>query len=69
MDENHKTIDSVDILSEAIKNVRAAQAEFAKFSQEQVDRIFLEAANAANKERITLAKLAVEETRYGSSRR
>ncbi|MDY4523116.1 MAG: bifunctional acetaldehyde-CoA/alcohol dehydrogenase [Atopobium sp.] len=58
-------IDSVDALTERLASMRKAQAEFAKFSQEQVDKIFYEAALAANKSRIPLAKLAVEETGMG----
>lgn len=65
MDENCKIVDSIDSLNEAIKNVRIAQTEFAKFSQEQVDKIFLAASIAANKARTMLAKLAVEETGMG----
>lgn len=45
--------------------MRAAQREFSKFTQEQVDHIFFEAAMAANKARIPLAKMAVEETGMG----
>jgi acetaldehyde dehydrogenase/alcohol dehydrogenase len=48
-----------------IQDVKKSQAEFANFSQEQVDRIFKEAAMAANKARIPLSKMAVEETRMG----
>ena len=48
-----------------MKAMREAQKEFAKFSQEQVDKIFYEAAMAANKMRIPLAKMAVEETQRG----
>ena len=59
------TIDSVEALQARIKEMRAAQAEFAKFTQEQVDKIFYEAAMAANKARIPLAKMAVAETGYG----
>ena len=59
------TIDSVDALVERIKEMRAAQAEFATFTQEQVDKIFDEAAMAANKARIPLAQMAVEETGMG----
>ncbi|WP_028264082.1 bifunctional acetaldehyde-CoA/alcohol dehydrogenase [Atopobium fossor] len=58
-------IDSVDALTERLASMRKAQAEFAKFSQEQVDKIFYEASLAANKARIPLAKLAVEETGMG----
>ena len=58
-------IDNVEKLREKIANVKAAQEKFAKFSQEQVDKIFLAAAVAANKARIPLAKFAVEETNMG----
>ena len=58
-------IDSVPALVARMKSMRAAQAEFATFSQEQVDRIFYEAAMAANKARIPLAQMAVEETGMG----
>lgn len=57
--------DSVEKLEAEIARVRKAQEQFAKFSQEQVDKIFLACATAANKERISLAKLAVEETGMG----
>ena len=63
--EEYKLVDSIESLNEAIKNARIAQAEFAKFSQEKVDEIFLKAAIAANRERISLAKMAVEETGMG----
>ena len=58
-------IDSVEKLEEALVRVRAAQRIFAGYTQEQVDRIFLAAAAAADKARIPLAKLAVEETGMG----
>ena len=59
------TVDSVEALEAAIARVRAAQRIYASYSQEQVDRIFLAAASAANRARIPLAKLAVEETGMG----
>ncbi|MDE7082597.1 MAG: bifunctional acetaldehyde-CoA/alcohol dehydrogenase [Clostridia bacterium] len=62
---NYEICDSVEKLESEIARVRKAQAEFAKFSQEQVDKIFLACATAANKERISLAKLAVSETGMG----
>ena len=58
-------VDSVETLEAKMKAMREAQKEFAKFSQEQVDKIFYEAAIAANKMRIPLAKMAVEETQRG----
>ena len=58
-------VDSVETLEAKMKAMREAQKEFAKFSQEQVDKIFYEAAMAVNKMRIPLAKMAVEETQRG----
>nr|WP_253197884.1 bifunctional acetaldehyde-CoA/alcohol dehydrogenase [Clostridium gasigenes] len=52
-------------LTQRIKDLRAAQKEFATFSQEKVDYIFREAAIAANNARIKLAKMAVAETGMG----
>ncbi len=52
-------------LTDALDRCRRAQAQFANFTQEQVDRIFLAAATAANKARIPLAKAAVTETGMG----
>ena len=60
-----RIVDSVESLQKLIDDVRNAQKEFAKFSQEKVDKIFLAAAMAANQARIPLAKLAVEETGMG----
>ena len=48
-----------------MKAMREAQKKFATYTQEQVDKIFFEAAMAANKMRIPLAKMAVEETGRG----
>ena len=58
-------VDSQEKLEELISSVREAQKKFASFSQAQVDKIFFEASKAANRERISLAKLAVEETGMG----
>ena len=52
-------------LVEKLAIMREAQAKFATYTQEQVDRIFYEAAMAANKARIPLAEMAVEETGMG----
>ena len=54
-------IDSVEKLEAELDRVRAAQREFATYTQEQVDKIFF----AADKARIPLAKMAVEETGMG----
>lgn len=58
-------IDNVDALLAKMKAMKKAQEVFATYTQEQVDKIFFEAAIAANKMRIPLAKMAVEETGMG----
>ena len=58
-------VDTEEALTAKIAEVRAAQAIFATYTQEQVDKIFKAAAIAANKARIPLAKMAVEETGRG----
>ncbi len=68
MAQNENTIaiiDNVDALMSRLAVMREAQARFATYSQEQVDAIFKAAALAANKARIPLAQLAVEETGMG----
>ncbi len=60
-----KLVDSVDALNNLLERVKKAQEEYSKFSQEDVDRIFKAAATAANKMRIPLAKMAVEDTGMG----
>lgn len=52
-------------LLDKIARVKAAQAKYATYTQEQVDKIFFAAAMAANKARIPLAKMAVAETGMG----
>ena len=63
--KEYQKIEDIQTLEKAFKRVRAAQEKFATYTQEQVDKIFTAAAIAANKERITLAKLAVSETGMG----
>ncbi|MBQ6847317.1 MAG: bifunctional acetaldehyde-CoA/alcohol dehydrogenase [Clostridia bacterium] len=63
--KQYEIIDCVEKLELAIKNTRKAQQIFATYTQEKVDKIFLAAASAANKARIPLAKMAVEETGMG----
>ncbi len=58
-------VDSVEALEAKLAAVREAEKIFATYSQEQVDKIFTAAAIAANKARISLAKLAVNETGMG----
>ena len=65
MEENYKVVDSIEMLEKAINQVKKAQIEFAKYSQEQVDKIFQAAAIAANQARIPLAKMTVQETGMG----
>ncbi len=65
MSKEYKIVDSVEALREAFERVRTAQEKFAKYTQEQVDEIFTAAAMAANNARISLAKMAVEETGMG----
>ena len=68
MMENKKKypiVDGIPMLEQAIAKVKEAQKLFATYTQEQVDKIFLAAASAANKQRIPLAKMAVEETGMG----
>ncbi len=62
---NYEIVDSAEKFEEALNRVRAAQKKFSEYTQEQVDKIFLAAASAANKQRIPLAKMAVEETGMG----
>ncbi|NLK69848.1 MAG: bifunctional acetaldehyde-CoA/alcohol dehydrogenase [Clostridiales bacterium] len=63
--KNYEVIDNVEKLEKALARLKEAQKIFATYTQEQVDEIFRAAAIAANKERISLAKLAVEETGMG----
>jgi len=65
MSKTYDTVDSIETLQAAFAKVRKAQEEFAKYTQEQVDKIFQAAAIAANGARIPLAKMAVEETGMG----
>ena len=58
-------IDNVEALEARLAALKKAQAQFATYTQEQVDKIFLAAATAADKERIPLAKMAVAETDMG----
>ena len=63
--KKYELVDGTDRLEEAIARVRAAQKKFSTYTQEQVDKIFLAAALAADNCRVPLAKLAVEETGMG----
>ena len=50
---------SIETLETLVKSVAVAQAEYATYSQEQVDYIFKMAALAANTARLPLSKQAV----------
>lgn len=63
--KDYEIVNSVDSFKNAFERVKKAQQQFATYSQEQVDKIFKAAAIAANKARISLARLAVEETGMG----
>ena len=65
MEKTYEIVDSVEQLEKALARVREAQRIFATYPQDKVDRIYRAAAVAANKMRIPLAKLAVEETGMG----
>ena len=65
MDYIYEPVTDTAQLDAAIARVRNAQKVFATYSQEQVDKIFLAAATAANRARIPLAKAAVAETGMG----
>ena len=58
-------VDNIDALNEMLERVKRAQTEYEQFTQEQVDRIFKAAATAADKARIPLARMAVEDTGMG----
>ncbi|OEG71467.1 bifunctional acetaldehyde-CoA/alcohol dehydrogenase [Candidatus Endomicrobiellum trichonymphae] len=58
-------IDSPEALKSLVQRVKKAQEVYSSFSQEQVDTIFKALAIAANRARIPLAKIAVEETGMG----
>ncbi|MDD8058331.1 bifunctional acetaldehyde-CoA/alcohol dehydrogenase [Shewanella metallivivens] len=59
------TVTNTQELDLLVERVAKAQAEFASFSQEQVDVIFRAAALAAADARISLAKMAATETGMG----
>lgn len=61
----YTVVDSLETLQAALERLKKAQRIYAGFTQEQVDKIFLAAATAANQQRIPLAKLAYEETGMG----
>ena len=65
MEYTYPVVTTSQELTEVLNRCRKAQAIYATYTQEQVDKIFLAAATAANKMRIPLAKQAVAETGMG----
>ena len=65
MTKTYTPVTTPEELTAALARTRKAQDAFSTYTQEQVDAIFLAAATAANKARIKLAKMAVEETGMG----
>ena len=59
------SVDSAESLELLIQRAQKAQRIYSTYTQEQVDKIFKAAAAAANKARIPLARMAVEETGMG----
>ncbi len=58
-------VNNLEQLLKKFEQVKAAQRQYATFTQKQVDKIFRAAAMAANNARIELAKMAVAETGMG----
>ena len=71
MIELEKDINNLDLvvnsqtLEAKLSTVKDAQKKYANYTQEEVDKIFKACAIAANKMRIPLAKMAVDETQMG----
>ena len=63
--QNLTVVNSSETLKARMEELKQAQIKFSTYTQEQVDKIFKAAALAANKQRIYLAKLAVQETGMG----
>ena len=58
-------VTNVQELMKKLQEVKNAQKEFSTYTQEQVDEIFRQAAMEVSNYRISLAKMAVEETGMG----
>lgn len=65
MNRIYPAVDTTEALEKAISRVRAAQKKFSGYTQKRVDKIFKAAAAAADRNRIPLARLAVNETGMG----
>ncbi len=62
---NQLIVDGPESLAIKLDQIKKAQKIFSTYTQEQVDKIFLAAAMAANQQRLPLAKIAHEETNMG----
>ncbi|MCB5942915.1 hypothetical protein LJB68_15425, partial [bacterium 210820-DFI.6.52] len=62
---NQSIVDGPESLALKLDQIKKAQKIFSTYTQEQVDKIFLAAAIAANQQRFPLAKIAHEETNMG----
>lgn len=65
VEEKNKMTNNLKNLEQFLLKVRKDQNTYSQFSQEKVDEIFKQVAMALNKERISLAKMAVQETGMG----
>ena len=65
MGKNYGIIDSVETLEQAFTSLRQAQRVFATYTQEQVDRIFLAAATAAQQNADSAGKNGRRGNRHG----
>ena len=65
MNNEYEAIINIETFDNVFQKVKQAQEKFSKYNQQQVDEIFKAAAIAANKMRVSLAQLAVEETGMG----
>ncbi|MED4017743.1 aldehyde dehydrogenase family protein [Sutcliffiella cohnii] len=58
-------LQAIQEMREAVKRAKVAQQTYLSYTQEQVDAIVKKVADTAFEQSLTLAKLAVEETRMG----
>ncbi|MDR2784619.1 MAG: bifunctional acetaldehyde-CoA/alcohol dehydrogenase [Treponema sp.] len=65
MPETREPVTDPESLKKTLNRIREAQRAVAAFDQEQVDAVFRAAAVAADRARIPLARMAVEETGMG----
>ena len=62
--EQKSAVHAERAFEELLRRVKAAQAEFATYSQEKVDEIFKAAATSANAARIPLAEIAKKGVKF-----